>query len=257
MPKICRICKEEKTIELFQKTNNRCLQCHKLYLTEYRKNNYQILKDKNKIFREINKEKIKQDKKNFRNKNKEHIKNHKKEWYELNKPRILKRRKELYKIKRVILSDYDKYIKKQMNIVRKNISTSILKKLKNNNSSKGGKSSINYLGFTIEEFKIHIESLFSSPENLYNSQIWMTWENHGIYNLKSWNNEDPSTWKWQLDHIIPHSTFKYTDMECQEFKDCWSIDNLRPYSAKQNQHDGATRIRHKVTLNITEKENGN
>jgi len=33
-------------------------------------------------------------------------------------------------------------------------------------------------------------------------------------------------------------------MEDQEFLDCWALDNLRPYSAKQNFLDGVRRIRH-------------
>jgi len=31
----------------------------------------------------------------------------------------------------------------------------------------------------------------------------------------------------------------------QVFRDCWALSNLRPYSAKQNQLDGATKLRHK------------
>ncbi len=30
----------------------------------------------------------------------------------------------------------------------------------------------------------------------------------------------------------------------EDFKKCWSLDNLRPLSAKQNLLDGNTRIRH-------------
>ena len=73
----------------------------------------------------------------------------------------------------------------------------------------------------------------------------MNWNNHGTYNPKTWDDNDQSTWKWQLDHIIPHSTFKYTSFNDSEFKKCWALENLRPYSAKQNIIDGATRIRHK------------
>jgi hypothetical protein len=69
----------------------------------------------------------------------------------------------------------------------------------------------------------------------------MTWGNWKQYNKKTWNDNDKSTWTWNLDHIIPHSTFHYEDMECQEFQDCWSLDNLRPYSAKQNIIDGNRR----------------
>jgi hypothetical protein len=33
-------------------------------------------------------------------------------------------------------------------------------------------------------------------------------------------------------------------MDDEEFKKCWSLDNLRPLSAKQNILDGTSRKRH-------------
>ena len=85
----------------------------------------------------------------------------------------------------------------------------------------------------MNDLKNHIENQF---------ELWMNWENHGIYNKNMWNDNDPQTWTWQIDHIIPHSTFKYTSMEDQTFKDCWDRSNLRPLSAKQNIKDGNRRL---------------
>jgi len=51
---------------------------------------------------------------------------------------------------------------------------------------------------------------------------------------KTWNDNDSSTWNRQIDHIIPHSKFKYSSMSDKEFQECWALSNLRPYSAKQN-----------------------
>lgn len=73
----------------------------------------------------------------------------------------------------------------------------------------------------------------------------MNWYNYGIYNKNIWDDNDKTTWRWQLDHIIPHSLFKYTSMEDNAFKQCWALTNLRPYSAKNNILDGAKRVRHK------------
>lgn len=95
---------------------------------------------------------------------------------------------------------------------------------------------LKYLLYTIKELKQHLELQFEQ---------WMTWKNHGVYNKKTWNDNDPSTWKWQIDHIIPKSDFTYFSMEDEEFKKCWALSNLRPLSAKQNIIDGAQRIRHK------------
>lgn len=106
------------------------------------------------------------------------------------------------------------WFKKQRNSdpsfkLRQYISGQIAYGLRKANSSKNGKSCINYLSYTLEELKQHLESKF---------EPWMTWQNHGRYDSKAWDDNDSSTWMWQLDHIIPHSLFNYTSMEDEEFK---------------------------------------
>jgi hypothetical protein len=69
----------------------------------------------------------------------------------------------------------------------------------------------------MQQLKQHIESLFES---------WMNWENHGSYN---------SNYRtWQIDHINPHSSFHYENMDCEEFKKCWALSNLRPLESLAN-----------------------
>jgi hypothetical protein len=120
--------------------------------------------------------------------------------------------------------------------LRNNVSNLVRSYFKKNKTSKNGKSILNYLPYTIKQLKIYIESLF---------EPWMNWNNHGRYDVNTWNDNDSSTWKWQLDHIIPHSTFNYSSMEDKSFRDCWALSNLRPLSAKQNILDGTSKIRHK------------
>lgn len=117
------------------------------------------------------------------------------------------------------------------------ISGYIRDSLKNNGGDKRGKSCMNFLPYTIQELKEHIEKQF---------EPWMNWNNWGIYRRESWNDDDPSTWRWQLDHIVPNSTFLYSSMESDGFQKSWSLNNLRPYSAKQNVIDGITKIRHSI-----------
>lgn len=119
--------------------------------------------------------------------------------------------------------------------LRKAVSGAIHAYLKTNGNSIYNLSAMEHLPYTIRDLKTYLESLF---------EPWMTWENYGKYDKIIWIDGDASTHKWNIDHIIPHSTFKYTNMECQEFLDCWALSNLRPYSAKLNQRDGATRVRH-------------
>lgn len=120
--------------------------------------------------------------------------------------------------------------------IRRSISFFIWKVLKSSSNSKNNKSCLTYINYTIEELKEHLENQFES---------WMTWKNYGAYRKDTWNDIDPSTWTWQIDHIIPQSTLPYSSMEDENFKKCWSLENLKPLSAKQNLLDGVTRIRHK------------
>ena len=112
------------------------------------------------------------------------------------------------------------------------VSSSINKNLKSNKGSKNNESCIKYLKFTISELKAHLEKQF---------EPWMNWGNHGNYRLDKWVEDDVSTWRWHIDHIVPHSHFKYTTMQDEAFDKCWTLSNLRPLSAKQNIKDGNRR----------------
>ena len=127
---------------------------------------------------------------------------------------------------------------KLMKLCRKSVN----KMLKSQGLSKNGQSSKYYFPFIQEELIIHIEKQFSLPENLdKNGKVWMTWNNQGKYNPKTWDDNDSSTWKWNLDHLIPQSKLPYTSMDDENFRLCWALSNLRPYSAKQNILDGNRR----------------
>lgn len=118
--------------------------------------------------------------------------------------------------------------------LRTDCSVLIQRALKKQNASKEC-SILTKLPYSMHEMKEYIEKLF---------EPWMTWNNQGRYNQKTWDDNDPTTWKWQVDHIIPHSTFHYTSMDDDAFQKCWALDNLRPLSAKQNYTDGVSRTRH-------------
>ena len=105
--------------------------------------------------------------------------------------------------------------------LRENVSNAIFKALKKGKSNKAGKSILQYLGYTIQDLKIYLENQFDDK---------MSWNNHGIY--------------WHIDHIIPQSDLPYISMEDDNFKKCWALENLRPYSSKQNFFDGVQKTRH-------------
>jgi hypothetical protein len=82
-------------------------------------------------------------------------------------------------------------------------------------------------GYTIDDFISWFESQFDSN---------MNWDNHG---------RGKDSYHWQMDHIIPRSTLKYTSFDDPNFVKCWSLENLRPLEATQNILQG-TNLRHKA-----------
>lgn len=115
------------------------------------------------------------------------------------------------------------------------ISNSINKALKKQESSKNNQSILEFLPYSIQELKEHLENQF---------EPWMNWENHGLYNKETWDDNNQNTWTWQIDHIIPQSNLPFTTMEDENFKKCWSLDNLRPLASKINLEEGVFRTRH-------------
>lgn len=255
--KICRICKKEKDMQ----KNGKCRECNNEYMTQYRAKNSDKIKKYQKeydiqyyrenkedvlaykkIYYRENKEDILQDRKEYYEENKEKIQEYNKQYYIDNKEKFIQNAKNYYKDnKNNVRKHHNKYYKnKRLNNknfrIRSAVSASINFYLKSNNSSKNGKSCLDYLQYSIDELKTYLESKF---------EPWMNWGNYGKYNVKTWNDIDKSTWTWQIDHIIPQSKFLYTSMNDSNFKLCWSLDNLRPLSSKQNFIDGVTRVRHK------------
>ena len=142
--------------------------------------------------------------------------------------------------KTVIIQRAVKYLGKKYKTdiafrLRNRISSTIRNHLFIYGSSKNGKSILKYLPYNIDELKQYLENQFDT---------WMTWDNYGQYNPNTWNDSDPVTWVWNIDHIMPQSDLPYTSMEDDNFKKCWALNNLRPYSAKQNLIDGTNRTRH-------------
>ncbi len=76
-------------------------------------------------------------------------------------------------------------------------------------------SALEFLGCSIEEFKIYLESKFKSG---------MFWENHGRYG-------------WHIDHIMPCASFDLTKEE--DIKKCFHYTNMQPLWWKENltKHD--------------------
>jgi hypothetical protein len=90
--------------------------------------------------------------------------------------------------------------------IRNRIASAIRRSLK---KSKSGRKWESLVGYTLADLKLHLEKQFIGL---------MSWENMGL---------------WHIDHITPLSNFEQTNQD--EFKQCWSLSNLRPIWADENQ----------------------
>jgi hypothetical protein len=175
--------------------------------------------------------------KNYRIKNRNELNIKNKEYRNKNKSVLREKAIRRKNKRKIIFNEYCR-LKRQNDPLfklRGIISCSINYYLKQNGSSKNKNSCLQFLPFSIKELKEHLEKHF---------EPWMNWKNWSKYNSKIWNDNDQSTWTWQIDHIIPDAVFTYKNMACDDFKECWKLENLRPYSAKQNVIDGITKVRH-------------
>lgn len=66
------------------------------------------------------------------------------------------------------------------------------------------------LGYSIEQLMEHLEFQFKEG---------MSWDNYG---------------EWHIDHIKPIDSFDFISYEDEEFKKCWSLENLQPLWAEDN-----------------------
>lgn len=235
----CKGCKEEHPIDAFyirKETGKPRAECKKCF-------NLKQMKRVNK-----NKTKYKNKGKNYYLKNKEHIKQKAAEYRNNNKEKILAyQRRNVDKQKIYNKENREKILTRQVKYNKNKRKNDPIFKLRDyistrirNAINKKDNSCLKYLNYTPQQLKEHLESLF---------EPWMNWNNHGQYLIKDWKDDDQSTWKWQIDHIIPCSILPFTSMEDENFKRCWALSNLRPLSAKQNLLDGVNKVRHKIKDN--------
>jgi len=253
--KLCNKCGLDKDILNFNKNSKMkdklsriCKECVKqIYvknidkIKEYQKNNSEKIKITKQKYWSKNKNQLNKNQKDFYSKNKNRLNAITKKYYENNRSNLIAYQKTYrkYNKEKVRATHRKNYkLRKKDNPsykIRAHCSKMIYIYLRKQGLSKNKSSFINNLNYTIIQLKEHLETQFES---------WMNWSNWGRYNVKTWDDNDQLTWRWQIDHIIPQSNFSYTSMEDQSFKDCWALNNLRPYSAKQNWLDGISKVRH-------------
>lgn len=83
------------------------------------------------------------------------------------------------------------------------------------NGLKDGKTWELLVDYTLKDLITHLENQFTEG---------MGWDNYG---------------EWHIDHIIPIDFFNITSVECEDFKKCWSLNNLQPLWGSENISKGA------------------
>jgi len=195
----------------------------KEYNLKYRKLNKENKKEYDKNYRENNKDIIKENQKIYYSENKEKIKKYFKGYYEENKNLLLEKQKIYVEENKEKIREYKKtYYENNKEYINKRINDyyhkypyryffrSILRRtLQYNDISKCGRT-IDILGYSADELKVHIENQFT---------IEMSWDNYG---------------EWHIDHIKPISTFnKKTKPSIVN-----ALSNLRPMWATTREING-------------------
>jgi len=165
------------------------------------KENSEKLKEKRREYYAKNKEKELTRSKKYNEKNRDKILIKKKEYRDLNKDLINNKKKEWDSNNRDKINEYVRNKRNTDEIFKltSNCRSLIRKAIKRNGYTKKTKTH-DILGCSYNEFKEHLELLWSHPNNLdENGNVWMNWDNYGLYN------GEPNH-GWDIDHIIPLST---------------------------------------------------
>jgi hypothetical protein len=234
---ICRPCCTEKARNYRNTHRDEVRAYEKEYRPKYLEEHAEEKAAYQKEYYQDNREKFESYSKKRRENNRDELIAYAKEYYQENKKELRAKAKEYRNAHRAEKNKAQNSARKNNpnEKIRHRVSNLIRLTIQRQGSSKNGSSITKYIGYSIQELKDHLEKLF---------EPWMTWQNWGMYDLDTWDDTNPTTWTWQLDHIIPQAMLPYQSMEDDNFKKCWALDNLRPYSAKLNSIDGATRIRH-------------
>lgn len=194
----CKNCKLEKDTTDFYKNKKCCKSCIKEYNINYYKNNYLYFKEKRDIWNVENREYRNEYAKNEYHDNKEYYSNKSKEYRKENRDRLNQNKREWDKNrkieeKRKYRNEYALKKKKEDPLYNiKCLMRSYVSSIFKNKGYKKSLKTVEILGCSFEEFKLHLESKF---------EYWMNWENRGLYNGELNHG-------WDIDHIIPLSSSK-------------------------------------------------
>lgn len=104
--------------------------------------------------------------------------------------------------------------KQRLSTIRGRLDNRISKAIHKGLSSKGISKNYRHwedlVGYSLEDLLERLESQFKQG---------MSWSNYG---------------KWHIDHIRPKASFEFENVDDEDFKACWSLNNLQPMWARKN-----------------------
>jgi hypothetical protein len=124
--------------------------------------------------------------------------------------KLTKEYDKVYNYKRSKEENRKKYKKRRLYYC---MSARVRQSLKN---GKGREKWTDLVGYSVNKLKRHLENQFK--EN-------MDWNNYGSI--------------WEIDYIKPIASFDINSYEDDDFKECWSLNNLRPLSCHKNRSRGS------------------
>ena len=215
MVKKCGKCEIEKNYSEFhkrKKSKDGLMSWCKCCAKKYCEANKEIIKERNKEWRQDNKEYLEKYKKQYRQENKEHYNEYKKQYRQENKDSV----NEYYK-------QYTKKRKKTDPLFKMsgNLRSRTSQAFKRNGYSKNTKTQ-QMLGVSWDVCKAHIENQFTKG---------MNWDNYG---------------EWHIDHIIPLAS---ANTEKELIKLC-HYSNLQPLWAEDNMNKGSKIEPQQIKLTI-------
>lgn len=119
----------------------------------------------------------------------------------------------------------ERIIRDKQFAIKRRVGSLIRNYLNRRGAKKDDKSWSSILGYSASELCDHLESLFLPG---------MSWDNKN---------------RWQIDHIIPDSYFKYSSYNDAGFHESWKLSNLQPLWAEDN-----LKKSNKLDYNFQEKE---
>ena len=117
--------------------------------------------------------------------------------------------------KAIIRRSYLKERLSPVNRISHSITACIVQSIRK--GSKARRRTVDLLGYSYEQLKNHLERQFLPG---------MSWDNYGRNG-------------WEIDHIVPVSSFAYETPDDPDFQVCWGLPNLRPLWKADNRSKGA------------------